>query len=211
MDKRIYDWKDVAWSYYDKSMSLAVLLLLFSFLVSPKMEVKPFHREVKITQTIDIPPEIKEKIKPPEEMVKPQIQIMVESDDIAGDEDIEIVETIASTTLDPWEVKEPPPKFGETSRFVVYEDAPVIIKKTQPKYPDWAKKAGIEGSVVLDVEVLTNGKPGAVEVKKSLSAGPGGFDEAAVNAVKNWEFEPAKVGGKPVACWVSFSVDFSLN
>ncbi len=175
------------------------------------MEVKPFHREVKITQTIDIPPEIKEKIKPPEEMVKPQIQIMVESDDIAGDEDIEIVETIASTTLDPWEVKEPPPKFGETSRFVVYEDAPVIIKKTQPKYPDWAKKAGIEGSVVLDVEVLTNGKPGAVEVKKSLSAGPGGFDEAAVNAVKNWEFEPAKVGGKSVACWVSFSVDFSLN
>ena len=94
MNKRIIDWKDIAWGSYDKSLSLAILLLLFTFLVSPKMEVKPYHREVKVQQAVEIPPEIKERIKPPEELVKPQVQIMVESDEIAGDEDIEIVETI---------------------------------------------------------------------------------------------------------------------
>jgi protein TonB len=207
MEKRINDWKDIASSFYDKSMSLAILLLLFSFLVSPKMEVKPYHREVKVTQAIDIPPEIKERIKPPEEMVRPQVQIMVDSDEIAGDEEIEIVTTITSTRLDPWEVKAPPPQFGTTSKFAHYEDPPIPIKRVSPEYPRWARQANIVGTVILEVEVLANGKPGAIEVKKSLS----GFDDAAINAVKQWEFQPAKNNGQPVACWVIVPVEFNLN
>jgi protein TonB len=42
-------------------------------------------------------------------------------------------------------------------------------------------------------------------------SGPGGLDEVAVKSVKNWEFSPAKSGGKPVACWVTFPVGFYLN
>jgi periplasmic protein TonB len=41
--------------------------------------------------------------------------------------------------------------------------------------------------------------------------GDGGFDEAAIEAVKKWEFTPAKSGGKPVACWVTFPISFGLN
>jgi len=37
-----YDWKDVASSFYEKSLSLALLLLLFTFMVFPKIEVKPY-------------------------------------------------------------------------------------------------------------------------------------------------------------------------
>lgn len=212
MAHSIIDWKDIAWSYYDKSLSLSILVLLFSFLVSPKMDVKPYHREVKITQAIEIPPEIKEKIKPPEQAVKPQIQIMVEEDEISGDdEDIEIVETIASTSLDPFEEKEPPSQFGSTSKFVVWEEAPVPIKQVPPVYPEFAKKSGIEGTVTLEVEVFKDGKVGAIDVLKSLMAGPGGLDEAAIKAVRQWEFQPAKSGGKPIACWIKLPITFSLN
>ena len=69
MKKQIFDWKDIAESYYDKSVSLAILILLFAFIVSPKIEVKPYDRTINIIDAVDIPPEIKERIKPPEETV----------------------------------------------------------------------------------------------------------------------------------------------
>jgi len=211
MNKRIVDWKDIADSYYDKSVSLAILILLFAFIVSPKVEVKPYERNINITVAIDIPPEIKERIKPPEETVKPVFEIIVEEDlDSEDEDDIEIIETIGITSLDPYqEIQEK--VIGKTSKFVVYEDAPFAIKRAPLDYPIFAKNAGIEGDVILQVEVFEDGSVGAIEVLKSLMSGPGGLDEAAIKCVKQWEFSPAKSGGRPVACWVTFPVGFYLN
>ena len=211
MDKRYTDWKDIADSYYDKAVTLAILLLLFAFIVSPKIEVKPYEVKIKDTVSIDIPPEIREKIKPPEETVRPVVEIVID-EELEGedDEEIEIISTIERTVLDPYqEITEN--IIGKTSRFVVYEDAPFPIKKTPPIYPEFAKKSGIQGEVWLEVEVFADGKVGAIEVKKSLMAGPGGLDEAAIKAVRQWEFSPAKSGGKAVACWVTFPVGFFLD
>lgn len=211
MNNKINDWKDIADSYYDKAVSLAILILLFAFIVSPKIEVKPYERIINLeSEVLDIP-EIREKIKPPEETVKPIVEIRIddelESDD---DEEIEIISTIEKTTLDPYEeITEN--LIGKTSKFVVYEDAPFPIKKTLPKYPDFAKQAGIQGEVWVEVEVFADGSIGAIEIKKSLMAGPGGLDEAAIKAVRQWEFSPAKSGGKAVACWVTFPVGFKLD
>ena len=205
------DWKDVASSHLEKCTSLAILILLFAFLVSPKLEVKTYHAEIKIIEAIDIPPEIREKIKPPEATVKPQIEIVID-DDFEGeeDEDIETIDTIETTSLDMEKIIETT-QIGKTSKFVIYEDAPVPIKQVKPIYPAFAKIAGIEGQVYLEVEVLIDGSVGAIEVRKSLMAGPGGLDEAAVTAVKQWKYSPAKSNGKPVAVWITFPVDFSLN
>lgn len=211
MHKRTIDWKDIAESYYDKSVSLAILILLFAFIVSPKIEVKPYDRTIKIIDAVDIPPEIKERIKPPEETVRPVVEIIIEEDlDGEDDEDIEIIETIGITSLDPYkEIQEK--VLGKTSKFAIYEDEPFAIKRAPLEYPIFAKNAGIEGDVILQVEVFTDGSVGAIEVLKSLMSGPGGLDEAAIKCVKQWEFSPAKSGGKPVACWVTFPVGFYLN
>ena len=211
MKLRTVDWKDVAESYYDKSVSLAILILLFAFIVSPKIEVKPYDRTINIIDAIDIPPEIKERIKPPEETVRPVVEIIIEDDlDSEDDEDIEIIETIGVTSLDPYdEIQEN--VFGQTDKFAIYEDAPFAIKQIPPEYSVFAKNAGIEGDVILQVEVFIDGSVGAIEVLKSLIDGPGGLDEAAKKAVRTWEFSPAKSGGKPVACWVTFPVNFSLH
>ncbi len=208
------DWKDVADSYYDKAVSLAVLLILFSFLVSPKMEVKPYTREVKEIESIDIPDEIKEEIKPPKTIAKPTVQIVITDDLDSGDDDeeLEILDTIAETSLDMTEEVAPPTRErGKTNKFQVYEEAPVALKVIEPKYPPNARSLGIEGEVVLSVEVFEDGSVGAVEVIQSLLPGPGGLDEAAVKAVEQWEFNPAKSNGQPVAVWVTFPVTFTLH
>lgn len=211
MQNKIHDWKDVASSYSEKAFSLAILLVLFAFLVSPEIEVKTYEATVTVTEAIDIPPEVRERIEPPEETVRPVVEIVIEDDlEADADEDLEFVETIDVTTLDPYEQ---PPDFeaGTTPRFVPYEDPPQPIYNPRPRYTDFARRSGIEGRVVLNVEVFADGTVGAVEVVQSLMPGPGGLDEAAVRAIRQWEFEPAKSGGKPVSVWVTFPVEFRLN
>jgi len=143
--------------------------------------------------------------------VKPVVEIIVEEDlDGEDDEDIEIIETIGVTSLDPYEeIQEK--ILGSTDKFAIYEDAPFAIKRAPTEYTTFAKNAGIEGDVILQVEVFQDGSVGAIEVLKSLMDGPGGLDEVAIKSVKQWTFSPAKSGGRPVACWVTFSVKFSLN
>ena len=92
-----------------------------------------------------------------------------------------------------------------------YEDAPFAIKTAPAEYTTFAKNTGMEGDVILRVEVFTDGSVGDIEILKSLMSGLGGLDDVAVNSVRQWEFSPAKSGGKPVACWVIFPVSFSLK
>ncbi|RLC48881.1 MAG: hypothetical protein DRH57_01370 [Candidatus Cloacimonadota bacterium] len=208
----ISDWKDDVESYYEKAVSLALLLILFTFIVFPKIEVKPYKKEIKEMKTIDLPPEIRQKIKPPEE-VKPIIPLTVEISGDAGDEDAEVVETIGETSLDL--TKPPPPMeeggYGKTPKFVIHDENPIPIKKVPPKYPAFAKESGIEGTVIIEAEVFKDGSVGAVVVVKSLQSGPGGLDAAAIEAVKKWKFIPAKNNNQPVAVWVRLPITFSLD
>jgi protein TonB len=80
--------------------------------------------------------------------------------------------------------------------------------QTTPRYPEWARRQGIEGVTQLRFEVLASGRVGRVVVD-----GPSGhtdFDQAAVSAIKTWRFEPARRGAEPVAVWVRLPVRFSL-
>jgi protein TonB len=208
MNKKYQDWKDVAHSYYDKAFSLAILLILFAFLVSPKIEIKAYQAEVRTTEAIEIPPEIKERIKPPETQIKPQVQIVID-DDISGDEeeeDLMLLDTIERTTLDPYEEIAKPEGWGSTPKtFIYFDEPPKKLNEAPLKYPKFAKEAGIQGTVVLELEVLKSGQVGQIDVKKSVR---GGLDEAAIDYARQLEFEPAKTNGKPIAVWVTFPVNF---
>ena len=202
------DWKEEANSYFERSLSLALLLLLFAFIVFPKIEVKPYEHTVKEIQTIDIPPEVRQKFKPPVE-VKPIIPITIDESDVGSDEDIEEIETIGPTTLD---LTKPPPvsKEGTTPKFVIYEEEPIPIKKVWPEYTDFARQSGLEGTVIVQAEVFEDGTVGAVEIVKSLQSGEGGLDQRAIEAVKQWKFIPAKNQGKEIAIWVTFPIQFTF-
>lgn len=81
--------------------------------------------------------------------------------------------------------------------------------QVKPRYPDSARRAGAQGTTVLKVRVLESGRVGEVLVEKS--AGHRDLDGAAVEAVKRWLFEPARIGREPVAVWVLLPVQFELR
>lgn len=67
--------------------------------------------------------------------------------------------------------------------------APGILSKVDPSYPSDARQAGLEGTAVLRVQILANGRPGEISV--SRSTGHSSLDDAAVAAVAKWRFVPA--------------------
>lgn len=78
-----------------------------------------------------------------------------------------------------------------------------------PEYPEFAQTQGWEGTVVLNVFVLPNGKVKNIEVKQS--SGRKVLDEAALQTVKRWSFVPAKQGDTTVEAWVEVPIDFRLS
>ncbi len=84
---------------------------------------------------------------------------------------------------------------------------PVLKRRVDPRYPEAAKRSGITGEVLLRVVVEASGEIGAVEV---VSGAPAGLTEAASEAVRSWLYEPARVGGRPVAVYKTVRVRFTL-
>ena len=81
--------------------------------------------------------------------------------------------------------------------------------QTTPRYPEAARREGVEGVVMLRFQVLASGKVGTMQVQHS--AGRDDLDQAAVEAVRTWRFEPARRGKEPVAVWVTLPVRFELH
>jgi TonB family protein len=85
---------------------------------------------------------------------------------------------------------------------------PHVISSPQPAYSEEARKAKIEGSVVLVLIVDEKGNPTNLRVINSLGMG---LDEKAIEAVRGWKFEPALgKDGKPVAAKIAVEVSFHL-
>jgi protein TonB len=91
--------------------------------------------------------------------------------------------------------------------FVPVEKEPTPIKKVEPKYPELAMRAGLEGKVWVKIWVDKEGKPRQVVVLKSDAEI---FNEPAVEAAKQWLFTPAYMNNGPVAVWVSIPFRFKL-
>jgi protein TonB len=79
----------------------------------------------------------------------------------------------------------------------------------KPLYPHEAKKKGYEGEVLLRVEVLSNGRVGEIQVRRS--SGYDVLDRSAIKTVKQWKFIPAQKGETPVPVWVNIPVAFQLR
>ena len=79
----------------------------------------------------------------------------------------------------------------------------------KPRYPESARRQGIEGTALLRFQVLTDGRVGEVLVERS--AGFSDLDLAAVEAIKRWRFEPARRDQQAVAAWAVLPVEFRLK
>ena len=80
-----------------------------------------------------------------------------------------------------------------------------LIYKVEPEYPDDARARKIEGSVQLGLTIDHDGVPQNIQIKRSLDPS---LDQAAVDAIRKWRFEPAMKNGQPVSMWVVVEIYF---
>jgi TonB family protein len=86
--------------------------------------------------------------------------------------------------------------------------APVLVKEVKPQYTAEAKDAKVQGTVLIECVVETDGSVGDVRVTKSLDED---LDLEAVKAVRQWRFEPGKKDGKAVRVQITLEMTFTLR
>ena len=104
---------------------------------------------------------------------------------------------------------------GEIAPATVIEEQvipPQVIIKSQvtPDYPPAALAARMEGVVVVELVVLKDGTVGEGKVLKCSHPNVG-FEEAAIDATKQWRFEAALKEGEPIDYAASFRVNFRVS
>lgn len=93
--------------------------------------------------------------------------------------------------------------------FLNVDESPSIIKKVAASYPEQARTSGLEGKVWVKALVSTDGTVKKAEVIHHDSSSAI-FEQSALDAVRQFQFSPAKIKGQPVAVWVSIPFKFSL-
>jgi protein TonB len=86
---------------------------------------------------------------------------------------------------------------------------PLYKKNPHPHYPQVARKRNLQGTVII--LAIVNEKGEVVNARVDLSSGHAILDNAALSAVKSWEFEPGKHGNTPVKSIVRLPITFQLK
>jgi protein TonB len=86
--------------------------------------------------------------------------------------------------------------------------APAIVREVKPDYTEEGRRRAIQGDVVVEIVVRSDGSVGNVKLLQGLGAG---LDERAVEAVRQWRFSPARRYGTPVDVIVEVAMEFKLR
>jgi periplasmic protein TonB len=194
----------------EMSLIIAITVFIIAFRFLPEWEGPSGYvaseQEVVDLEDIDITRQEERPPPPP----RPPIPIETPGDDVMDDLDF------AWSELDMYEdvPPPPPPKDDEEEEqfFLAVEDMPEIIGgiasiQSRVRYPELAKRAGVEGTVYIYAFVDVNGNVVRTEIVNDPGAGLG---EAAAEAVAQAKFRPGRQRGQPVPVRVSIPVHFRL-
>jgi TonB family protein len=87
-------------------------------------------------------------------------------------------------------------------------EPPRLLREVRANYTDEARRANINGEVVLEIVVRRDGTVGDVRILQRLGSG---LDDRAIQAVRQWRFAPARLKGAPVDVIVEVAVEFKLR
>ncbi len=88
------------------------------------------------------------------------------------------------------------------------DTAPQPLEQPPPTFPPRLRDRGITGYVVLSLLLDENGR--IIQKKVIESKPPGEFDQAALDGVSNWRFQPALYKGEAVSVWTRQKIKFEL-
>jgi len=188
--------------------SLSVSLIIVAFLF---YSFKSFDHKMKLPKVlidefeiVDIPQTEQNEPKPPPPL--PPFPVEAEIDELVGDIPIDLFkpEVLVSLGAPP-----PLPQLDEPDvwTFEAVQEKPVLLKQSLPHYPEIARKAGVEGIVVVKVLIDKKGNVEKAEIFKSVPT----LDDAALKAAKKCTFKPAKQRDKLVKVWMKIPYKFKLK
>ena len=199
-------------------IALLILITIFRIHLKPSSKIT-FQQTKQETVKMEEVVQTKQTERPPPPPVPP-VPVAVPNDAIISDSPIDLNSELNLNA--PLNLPPPPPPTStkDTSDenahndvFVVVERMPQLkggigqLQKTV-KYPDMARKAGIEGRVF--VKFIINEQGNVVDPKVVRGIG-GGCDEAALDAVKKAKFVPGMQRGRPVKVWYTIPIVFKLQ
>ena len=202
-------------NYYTIFLQLGMVVVLLIFITAMKVQFVAEQQDVDLTQEQEVVEmeevtQTKQEEKPPPPP-RPQVPVEVPNDEIIEDQDINID---AEINMDePLPEPEEPAEEEEEDFFVAVENMPELkgglgeLQK-QINYPDMARKAGIEGRVII--QFIVNEK-GEVEDPRVIRGIGGGCDKEALRVVKQAKFEPGRQRGNPVRVQYSLPITFKLQ
>ncbi len=203
-------------------LELGFVLSLLIFISAAKLTIKPSEKgevmvveqqeEVYVEEIVQTKQELKAPPPP-----RPVVPVAVPNDEIIESEIIDLdAELDLGASL--MELPPPPPveieqEEEEEEVFVVVEQMPELIGgiasvQKHITYPEMAMKAGIEGRVVVQFIIQTDGTVKDPVVVRGIG---GGCDEEAIKAVKKAQFVPGRQRGKPVQVRFSLPISFKLS
>ena len=159
----------------------------------------PVPEQPKPVKRVELPDPIIKKQEPDLTYVPPEIPDTFEP---TGEGPIVKDVPKISDEIGPGGVTEPLPKVLE----------PRIDSRrglSEPYYPAEEIRKGSEGTVVLSIYILADGRVG--EVRLITSSGHSKLDDSAIREAKKWRFVPGTSDGQPMAMWKQLPVTFRLN
>ncbi len=145
--------------------------------------------------TVAVPVPVPDAEAPPEQTIASQEELSASTPGVATEGDQLVVAPPSEDEL---------PKFGD---YVYVEELPEAVSKPAPVYPDIAREAGVDGTVMIQALVGKDGRVKDIRVVKPIPM----LNKAAEDAVRQWVFKPALSNNKPVAVWVAVPVRFTLH
>jgi protein TonB len=85
--------------------------------------------------------------------------------------------------------------------------APALVRRIAPIYPEIARQARIEGVVIIEAETDLYGRVRNARILRSIPL----LDQAALDAVRQWVYEPLVVNGRPRGVLFTVTVTFKLT
>lgn len=202
---------------YKRVLELGLIVSLVLHIVLMQVFKKVQIRTVTQTVTLEavqveeIPQTQQEKTQAAPS--RPTVPIASEDEDLPEDETIDF--TDLDLEAEPPPPPPPPSSFDEeTPVFIPYDEPPTPIGgyaaiQRRLVYPEIAKKAGVEGRVVI--QALIDEKGNVVNTVVMQSLGPNGCDEAASVAIQSVKWKPAMQRDEAVKVWIAVPVDFQLR
>jgi protein TonB len=192
-------------AYIRNAFIAAIIIHVLMVAFTPKITYKPFVLREQYFQAVDLPTQF-ELPPPPKEVAAPAVPI-----EAAEGEEADTEADIAPTSFNSIEdvPPPPPPPSEQAQEFYAFDEPPVLVKFVNPKYPDLARQAGIEGTVLLNVLVGDDGK--VLQVGVIQSDVTPAMEKAAMDAAKQFLFKPAKQRTVSVKARVAVPIRFKIH